>query len=98
MDNRRQSTFRLKELPRIDNPPKKYTGSFALLEEADGSVAAQCDVIGDICFATTTITDANNNQWQVKPNRKVMPSRWLVSTPKGELVAQFDQKNYGQII
>jgi hypothetical protein len=34
----------------------------------------------------------------MKPNRKVMPSRWIVTDPDGRITVQFDQKVLGKLV
>ena len=36
--------------------------------------------------------------WQMKPNRKIMPSRWVVTDPGQHIAMQFDQKMLGKLI
>lgn len=55
------------------------------------------DLVGQAVFATTTISDHHQHIWHMKPNRRVMPTRWTLTDPQGQVALQFDQKILGKL-
>jgi len=78
--------------------PKKYRHTFELTDDRTQQVLAACDLVGRAVFSTLTITDEDEREWQMRPNRKVMPSRWVVTDPDGRIAMQFDQKMLGKMV
>lgn len=92
-----QATYRLRKFRRAD-PPKRYRATFELSDEHTKQIAATCDVMGHIAFATHEIVDDRQAIWRMAPNRRIMPARWLVSDPDGRVVVQFDQQILRKIL
>ena len=70
--------------------PKKYRGTYELSDEATGQVAACCDLVGRAMFAGLEIYDADAKLWQLRANRRIMPTRWALHDPSETVVLQFD--------
>jgi len=93
-----QACYRIQRSLDRGDKPKKYRGPFRLIDEDTGLVAASCDLVGNAAFATVTIRDGENRHWQMRPNRKVMPSRWIVTDPQQRVAMQFDQKILAKLV
>jgi hypothetical protein len=92
-----QAVYRIRRFYHKGDKPKKYRGTFEVIDEHTQQVMATCDLIGQAVFATLSIDDHNRQAWQMKPNRKIMPSRWIVTEPSGQVNMQFDQKLLGKL-
>jgi hypothetical protein len=73
--------YRVRKSYKKGELPKKYTGTFELIDDGTQQVMAACDLIGKAVFSTLSITDHQRKTWQMAPNRKIMPSRWIVTDP-----------------
>lgn len=93
-----QPTFRLRKTYRKGDTPKKYQGTFEMVDDGTQEVQASCDLIGKAVFAHLDIIDAAGRTWKMRPNRKLMPSRWIVTDPAQGVVLQIDQKILGKMI
>jgi hypothetical protein len=93
-----QACYRILKSTDRGDKPKKYRGSFRLVDERTGLEAASCDLVGNAAFATITILDGENRNWQMRPNRKIMPSRWIVTDPQQRVAMQFDQKILAKLV
>ena len=56
------------------------------------------DLVGQAVFSTLTIIDQDSRPRQIKPNRKIIPSRWVVTDPGQSIAMQFDQKILGKMV
>ena len=90
--------YRVRKLHRRDVQAKGYQHTLELLDERAGQVMATCDVMGRFAFATHEIIDDLGRTWRMEPNRKLMPSRWIVSDPHQAIAMQFDQKIAGKLV
>lgn len=77
--------------------PRKYQYTLEMTDDRTQQVMAVCDLVGRAAFSTLAIVDRDWQAWQMKPNRKVMPSRWVVTDPKEHIAMQFDQKILGKL-
>ena len=93
-----QAVYRIRRFYEKGDKPKKYRGSYAVADEGTGQVMARGDLVGQAAFATHTFLDQDQQAWQMKPNRKIMPSRWILTDPEGKVALQFDQKILGKMI
>lgn len=91
------AVFRIRKYYRKGDLPKKYTYTFEVIDENTSQVMASFDLTGKACFSTLAITDRQGKSWQMKPNRKIMPSRWVVTDSAQTIAAQFDQKVLGKL-
>lgn len=89
--------YRLRTRYRRDAMPKGYQHTLELLDEHSGQILATCDVVGRPIFATLEIIDEQGRTWRMQPNRKLMPSRWIVTDPDQVIAMQFDQKILGKL-
>jgi hypothetical protein len=78
--------------------PKKYQGTFEIVDEHTQQVMAVCDLTGKAVFSRLVIMDHHGKDWTMTPNRKIMPSRWSVTDPAQNIAMQFDQKILGKAI
>jgi len=90
-------TYRQRRSWKKEQVPKKYRGTYELNDEATGQAAACCDLIGQAMFAGLEIYDADAKLWQLRANRRIMPTRWALHDPSGKVVLQFDQKVLGKL-
>ena len=93
-----QAVYRVRRFYRKGDVPKKYQCTFEMIDDNTQQVMAVCDLIGKAVFATLVIIDHQQKNWQMKPNRKIMPSRWFVTDPSQSIAMQFDQKIMGKMI
>ena len=92
-----RAVYRVRKYYRKEDKTKKYKGTFEVSDNRTQQVMATCDLIGQAVFSTLEIIDYEHRAWQMKPNRKIMPSRWLVTDPGQHIVMQFDQKILGKL-
>lgn len=93
-----RAAYRVRRERRGGDVPKKYRYTLELTDERTQRVMAACDLIGRATFSTLEIRDRERSTWQMKPNRKVMPSRWIVTDPQDRIAMQFDQKILGKLV
>jgi len=98
VDRTEQPVYRIRRFYRKGDRPKKYAGTFEITDDRTGQVLAHCDLIGKAVFATLEIVDHRQEIWQMRPDRKIMPSRWIVSDPRQHVAMQFDQKIAGKVL
>jgi hypothetical protein len=92
-----QAVYRVRSYRRDGARPKGYRGSREVLDERAGQRVAHCDLVGRAVFSVLAITDGAGHQWQMRPNRRVMPTRWTVTDPQGQTVMELDQKLLGKL-
>jgi hypothetical protein len=93
-----QAAYRLHRFCRKGDVPKKYECTVEIIDDESKQVMAVCDVIGKAAFSPLAIMDHRQQVWQMRPNRKIMPSRWIVTDPGQNIVVQFDQKILGKMV
>lgn len=93
-----QAAYRLHRFSRKGDLPKKYKCTVELIDDESKQVLAVCDVVGKAAFSPLTIIDHRQQAWQMRPNRKIMPSRWIVTDPGQKIAMQFDQKILGKMV
>jgi hypothetical protein len=86
-----QAIQRLLKSSRREDVPRDYRGTCSLVDEESRQVLASCDLSGQATFATVSILTPDRRTWTMKPNRKIMPSRWIVSDPGKSIAVEFDQ-------
>ena len=94
----RQATYRIHKRFDRQGKYKGYRYTLDLLDEPTQAVLATCEVMGPAANSTLVITDEQRRQWTMAPNRKVMPTRWIVTDPADRIAMQFDQKLAGKLI
>jgi hypothetical protein len=85
------STYRVRTLSRKVDVPTNYRGTFEILDEHSQQVMAYCDLLGHATFSSVLIIDKDNKTWTMKPNRKILPTRWILSGQNQSLAMQFDR-------
>jgi hypothetical protein len=93
-----QAVYRIRSFRAGADRPKSYQSSFEVSDEHTGQVLASCDLMGKAAFTVLDITDHDGGTWHASPNRKVMPSRWVVTDPGQETVVQLDAKIAGKLL
>jgi hypothetical protein len=91
------AVYRVRTLYRRDAMPKGYRHTLELVDDRSGQVMATCNVVGRPAFATLEVIDELGRAWRMQPNRKIMPSRWIVTDPDQSIAMQFDQKILGKL-
>lgn len=81
-----------------DPPPKAYKYTVALLDDAGGGRLAHCDVCGQLLHAAQAIQTASGQRWSLSPNRRIMPSHWMLSDPDDRAVLMLDQRIFGKLV
>ena len=92
------AAYRVRRFYKKGETPKKYRNSFEVTDEHSGQVMAVCDLIGQAVFTPQTVTDHEDREWRMAPNRRIMPSRWSVTDPDQRVVMQFDQRILGKVV
>lgn len=92
-----QALYRLRTGYRKELTSKTYRNSFALLDETSQQPMASCDLNGRAAQSLLLLRDEHQQSWQMRPNRTLLPSRWLVSDPQQRVVMQFEQSILGKL-
>jgi hypothetical protein len=92
-----QAVYRVRTVHRRDAMQKGYRHTREVVDDHTGQVVATCNVVGRPAFATLEIIDAQGRTWRMQPDRKLMPSRWIVTDPHQRVAMQFDQKIVGKL-
>jgi hypothetical protein len=93
-----RTTYRArKSRSRDRSPPKKYRYTLELVDETRGTVLWRCAVLGTPLHQPQTLEVAGGEAWIVRPNRKIMPSHWLLADPGGSDVLRLDQRIFGKL-
>ncbi len=97
MTNVDQAIYRARTHYRKACTSKSYRHSLELLDEATQQVMATCDLVGRASFAELLLLDEHQQPWHMRPNRKFMPSRWIVTDPQQHIAMQFEQNILGKL-
>jgi hypothetical protein len=73
----------------------RYT--LELIDEAQGTTLAHCNVHGTPIHKPQLIRAAGSGEWTIRPNRRVMPSHWIVVNPQGRETMLLDQRIFGKL-
>jgi hypothetical protein len=79
-------------LQRNGGTPKGYRCTIELIDDATQQVLASCDLAGRATGSRVAIRDDQERVWSMAPNRRIMPSRWIITDPEQRIALQFDQK------
>jgi len=93
-----QAVYRIRKSYRKENRPKKYKNTYTVTDDRTEKILATCDLTGRAVFKTQSIRDHEQQTWQMNPNRRIMPSRWIVTDPRQRVAMQFDQKILGKVM
>lgn len=80
-----------------DDPPKGYRHTVVLSDDATGQRVAHCDVCGQLLHAPQVIETDSGPRWGLRPNRRIMPSHWMISDPGNRAVLVLDQRIFGKL-
>lgn len=86
-----QAICRMVKSVRKPDAPKDYRGSYALVDERTAQTMASCDLMGQATFSPVSLIDHDQRIWTMRPNRRIMPARWIVTDPDQSIAVQFDQ-------
>lgn len=80
-----------------EDKPKRYKHTYRAVIEGDEKLLFSCDVVGhvtsnEICFLDGT----GEASFSVRPNRKIMPTQWLVAGSSGREIGRVTQKILGK--
>ena len=92
-----QAVYRARKLYRKEAVAKGYRYSLEMLDERTQQVMATCDLVGRTTFAVLALIDEQQCAWRMAPNRKIMPSRWIVTDPQQRIAMQFEQNILGKL-
>lgn len=73
----------------------RYT--LELVDEVEGTTVAHCSVHGTPIHRPQTIQVAGSGEWTVRPNRRIMPSHWILGNPHGRETMLLDQRIFGKL-
>ena len=97
-DSTEQAIYRVREYRRSGEVPKKYQRTYEVIDEKNRQVMAVCDLVGKAVFSELLIADHRQRTWRMRPNRKIMPSRWMVTDPEQQIAMQINQKILGKVV
>lgn len=69
---------------------KKYKRSYSVLDVKSEAILVSCDVIGHMESNQVELTTPEG-QLFLNPNRKIMPSKWLLTDSQGQLVSEISR-------
>ncbi len=75
-----------------------YERTYEIFDDQLQRVTARCDLIGKAALKPQEIVAQEGQHWALVPNRKIMPSLWLLSDPQGKLQWQFRHRMWGKMI
>ncbi len=81
------SILRLVEDKKQELVGDKYRKSCFVKDNATDDVLVECDLYQKAIYSEILLTDNKHQTWKIKPNRKIMPTRWHVYSP-------FDEKTF----
>lgn len=82
---------------RPDQPPKGYRHTVVLTDDTSGERLAHCDVRGQLLHTAQLIETEPGECWDLRPNRRIMPSHWTLSDSGGRVVLVLDQRIFGKL-
>jgi hypothetical protein len=92
-----QSILRARKTSAAHSLPKDYRYTLELVDEATQELLARCMVIGTPMHKPQVIELTGDRAWSVRPNRKIMPSHWILADPDGSDVLLLDQRIFGKL-
>ena len=92
-----EAVYRVLRTYRKEGKPKGYQYTLEVIDDHTQKVVASCDIKGRPVFSVLEIMDDRHQEWVMTPNRKIMPSRWIVRDPKQRVAMQFDQRILGKL-
>lgn len=92
------AVYRIRKFQVAGTRPPKYRCSFDICEEPARRVLASCHVKGRATLDGLTIVDDAGGTWRMTPNRKVMPTRWVLADDAGRTCLQLDAQVAGKLL
>ena len=92
-----QALYRARTFYRKEAVGRGHRYSLEMLDELTQQVMATCDLTGRATFAVLALVDEQQRVWRMGPNRKIMPSRWIVTDPQQRVVMQFERSILGKL-
>lgn len=86
-----QATYRIRKFSRKGAVAKNYRTTCEIVDEHTQDIMAHCDVLGHATFSPVSIIDKDRETWTMNPNRKILPTRWILTGPNRSLAVQFDR-------
>ena len=93
-----KTAYRIRRRSDPRGKPAKYRATYTLVDEQAQKTVVQAYQIGRAVFGRMTLVEPRGRQWTLQPNRKVLPTRWLLSDEQERLAFQFDQKVLGKLV
>ncbi len=93
-----KAAFRINDRYDSEDKTKGYERTYELFDEQLQQVAACCDLMGNAALRKQEIITENGERWQLQPNRKIMPSLWMLNDSSGQTRWQFRQKAWGKLV
>lgn len=93
-----QAIYRIRGYRRNGDVPKKYQRTYEVSDDNSQRVMAICDLVGKAVFSTLMIDDHQQQTWQMRPNRRIMPSHWIITDPQQQVAMQINQKILGKVL
>jgi hypothetical protein len=76
---------------------KRYKHTYSVVSEGIDELLFVCDVIGHVATDEVTFLHGTNKAaFSMRPNRKIMPTQWLVKDSTGRDMGRIDQKVFGK--
>lgn len=70
-----------------------YRHSVEIADEASEKVLCTCHLFGNACLVPIELLQDPQPPLQLQPDRKIMPSRWTLSTADGRALTSFARKS-----
>jgi hypothetical protein len=90
MTQENPAVYRIRKFQAAGTRAPKYRCSFEVSDEPTGRVLASSHLTGRATLDGLTIADASGGTWLLRPTRKIMPARWVLSDNAGRTVLQLD--------
>jgi hypothetical protein len=91
------AVYRIRKFQVAGTPPPKYR-CLEISDEPAQRVLASCHLTGRATLDGLTIVDDAGGTWQLTPNRKVMPTRWVLADDAGRTCLQLDAQLAGKLL
>lgn len=89
-----EHVYRARKLGGGRDAPKDHRYTLELVDEASGNELARCVVTGTPIHEAQTVSVVDGGEWIVRPNRRLMPSHWILTDPQDRAVLHLDQRTF----
>jgi hypothetical protein len=77
--------------------PRGYRSTYRIGPDGSDTILFQCDVVGHVASRETRFVGPDGDLlFSMKPNRKILPSRWRLKASDGSDIGYLDQKLLGR--